>query len=116
MTPPQNLVDRLTEFFPCRLLPLQHGASLRRQSIKAAATFTGFFHPLAVDEPAIFEAAEHGIQRADPEGEPSVRARLDELADLVSVSRSRVEEREDDELGAAFLEFVVWHDAVNYNA
>src|SRR5262249_55714455 len=70
----------------------------------ATASLARAFYPAADDPSALFHAVEQGIERRDVEGEHAARSRLDELRQLVSVPGFRLEQREHEELGTAFLE------------
>src|SRR6185503_634206 len=68
-------------------------------------------HPAPLQPPPLLQPVEKGIERRDVEAQASVRARLDELADLVAVARTGFEQGEDEELRRALLELPVQHAA-----
>src|SRR5262249_4096258 len=109
MSAPQDLIDGVAELFPGTLLAAQELASFGGQAIKAAPPVAGLLDPAAADEAARLEPDEHGVQRADAEREPPAGSSFDALPDFVTVPGARIEQREDEQLGAAFLELVVGH-------
>src|SRR5690348_3986363 len=111
MTTPENLVDRVAELFPRAALPLEDGLAFGRQAIEAAPAVAGLLDPAAGDEAAVLEPAQHGIQRSDAKRQPAAGLGLDELADLVAMPGARAQQGQDQQLGAAFLQLVVRHDA-----
>src|SRR5262245_13517387 len=104
-----DLVDGVDECAPVVALGGEHLAAGRGQSVEAAAALAGLLDPPAGDPAALLEAAEEGLERADLEPEPAAGAALDELADFVAVAGARLDEREDEELGAPFLQLAVEH-------
>src|SRR5262245_10563001 len=102
-----DLADRLDERGPRLALPREHAASLSRDFVVAPSPLARLFHPRALDPRALFESVEQRVQRVDVEGELAARARLDQLAQLVAMSRAGVEQREDQQLRRAFLQLAV---------
>src|SRR5205085_8383231 len=61
---------------------------------------------------AVFEAVEGGVEGGDVEADRAVGAAGDQLADFVAVPLALLEERQDQQLGAAAFELAlefVWH-------
>src|SRR6476659_11013782 len=107
MTAPENLIDGVGELFPCALLPLEHGSALGGEAIEPPPPFDRLLRPSSADEAAGFESTQDRVQRSDSEGQTPVRSRFDESADLVAVARPMFEQRQDQQLGAAFFQLVV---------
>src|SRR5689334_8981328 len=103
ITHPRDPVDGRHELLPALALRLERGAARGREAVEALAPLARFFHPAADDPAALFHAIEQGIERRDIEREHAVGARLDELLQLVAVSRLSLQERQDEELRAPFL-------------
>src|SRR5262245_7730059 len=98
----RDAVDGGDEAAPALALVGEDAAAFAGQAVVAAAALAFLFHPLPGDPAAALEPVEQGIERRDLEPHGALRALLDHLADLVAVAGSRFDEREDDELGAAF--------------
>src|SRR4029453_16542185 len=109
MTLPHDAVDRLHELPPGRPFAGEHLPALRGEPKEAAAPLAGPLLPAAFDESAALEPDEHRIERRDAQIQLAARALLDALADVVAVPRSRLEQGQDQELRAAFLEFATEH-------
>src|SRR5947209_6764019 len=105
----RNLRDRVDELPPVIALRGEDALALGRQTIEAPPAFAGLLDPLARNPSPFLEPVEQRIERRDLEFQASAGALLDQLADLVAVARARVHEREDQELGAAFLQFALEH-------
>jgi hypothetical protein len=71
--------------------------------IESAATFTGLLHPATGDPTAVFHAIQQGVERRDMKRQHALRAGFDELVELIPVASLVLEEREDEEFGAALL-------------
>ena len=110
------MIDRQDKFVPGAALRGEEFAAGGRQAVKPTPALSGLFHPAAGDQASIFEAAENGIERADAELDASFGARFDELTDLIAVARARLDQKENQEFGAAFLEFTVEHTAAQYTS
>src|SRR5262245_20687402 len=95
------------EALPSLALLGQHAAAFPGDPVVAAAALSGLLDPPAADPAALFEAVEQGIERGHGEPHLAARARLDQLRHLVAVPGPVLDEREDDELGAAFLELAI---------
>src|SRR5262249_60663277 len=88
-----------------------------RQPVVAAPALARLLAPAACDGLRALEPVEQGIERSDVQPHRAVGAFLDQLADLVAVPGPMLEERQDGELGAPFLEFPVkpsdiWHSYI----
>src|SRR5262245_46473045 len=97
------------EFAPRVALRRQDVGADRRQPVIAAPPLPGFLDPATEDPAALLEAIEQGIERGDAEFQDAARSRLDELAEVVAMTRLIFEQRENQELGAALLELAVEH-------
>src|SRR5262245_51710261 len=109
-------VNRCCEGFPCLSFGLEKTTPLRCDAVIAAALFAFAFDPSALDQTAIFQTAQNGVQRADPKLQRAFRARFDQFADLVSVSCPLLDESQDQQFCASFLEFAAKHDECDYTA
>src|SRR5688572_13369420 len=99
-----DLFKRIDEFAPHAPARAEHLAARRREAIEAAAPLAGFFHP-AAGHPALFlELVEQGIERGRLEAELAARPRLDDLRQFIPMPIRAVENRQHQELGAAFLQ------------
>src|SRR4029077_17421523 len=75
-----------------------------------------FFDPPALDQTAVLEAQEGGVQRRQREREPSARPRLDQLSEFVAVPRPRFQQRQNQHLAAALFQFRTEQNAALYVA
>src|SRR5262245_48946049 len=107
------------EALPGFSLAREHSAAFGRQRVEAATALPGFLDPLALQPAALLEPIQQRIQRCDMKLQLAARARLDELADLVAVTRPGLEDREDDQLRRTLLELAIqtfdrWHSHICY--
>jgi hypothetical protein len=89
---------------------LSAGKILTTRSIVAAAplvALAGALHPAPLQPSPRLEPVEQGIERGDLESDPAVRSLIDQPADLVAVARSVLDQGQNEQLGAAFLQFAV---------
>src|SRR5687768_9604224 len=98
----RNPLDRVNEFGPVAALRRQHAAAFGCQPVEPAPALVRLLDPLAGDPAALLEAVEQRIERRHLELQPAARALLDQLADLVAVTRACFHQRQDQQLGAAF--------------
>src|SRR5262249_38037903 len=75
--------------------------------VEAAAPRAGLLDPGALDPAALLEAIEQRVEGIDVERQLAEGPRVNQLAQLVAVPGSRVEQREDEQFGGAFLQFAV---------
>src|SRR5262245_63132963 len=101
---PHDVADRGDELAPALALGVECLATVFGDRVVASASLPGAFDPSTDDPAALFHPVEQGIERGDVEGEHATRSRLDEFRDLVSMSRLGLEEREDEEFGAALFQ------------
>src|SRR5688500_19907079 len=87
------------ERLPRVALLREHAPAFNGQGIEATSPLAWLFHPPAVQPAAFFEAIEQRIERGDIELHPAFGPALDQLADLVTVARPRLDDRQDDQLG-----------------
>src|SRR5262245_55359193 len=111
----------LYEVPPGLALAVEDAASSRSESVKAAPPLARLFHPASLQPSAFLQSVEQRVERGHMEREMSVRAALDQFADLVTVPRSRLENRQDDEFRRALLQLaiqdplvVIWHSHICY--
>src|SRR5262249_958249 len=102
-----HAVDGGDEVVPDALPLLEDGTALGREAVVAAAALARLLDPAALDEAALLEAIEERVEGGDVEAEDAVGALLDLLVDLVAVAGAAGEEREDQQLRAAFLELTI---------
>src|SRR5688572_31302573 len=104
MTDLGDLIECVDELAPHAPARAEHLAAARGQAIEAAPPLAGLFEP-APGHPALFlQLVQKGIERRRLEAQLAVRARLDDLRQLIPVAIRPVEDRQHQELGAAFLE------------
>src|SRR2546422_471087 len=100
--PPFNRAAPVRHFLLSRGAPPLFTARL-------AAPLAGFFDPAALNPPALLEAIQQRVERGDAKLEDSLRARLNELAEVVAMPRLILDEREDQQLGAALFQLPIQH-------
>src|SRR4029079_4432541 len=98
-----DAADRLDELAPGVALGLEHLGAGRGEPVVAAPALAGLLDPAALDPAALLEAVEERIQMSDTEAEAAARPGFDQLAQVVSVPRLILDERQDQQLGAAFF-------------
>src|SRR5262245_42856079 len=103
---------RVDERLPGLALTRQHAAPFRRQLIEAAPALPGLLHPLALKPAALLEAIQQRIERRQVELQLPARAAFDQLAELVAVTRTALNNRQDDQLRRPFLQFAIEHAGV----
>src|SRR5262245_36133629 len=113
MVAPYHPVDRRHELAPGLPLLDQHLAAFGSDPVVAAAPLPRTLQPAALDEPPALEPAEHRVKRCDPQSQLPLRALLDALADVVAVPRPRLDQGQDHQLGAAFLELPTEHRSLH---
>src|SRR5262245_25211777 len=101
-----DLAERGDEAGPIFALRGQHPASGIGDAVMTAAALTGFFDPAPANPPAILEPVERRVQRGEREPERPARSFVDLPPDLVAVQAALLDERENQDLGAAFLGLV----------
>src|SRR5262245_20665404 len=102
-----NETHGVDEGLPGIALAGQHPAAFSRQTVEAATTVPGPLDPPPLQPAAFFQPIEERVQRCDVELQLPCRARLDELADLVSMTGARFDDREDDQFRRPLLQFAV---------
>jgi len=98
-------MDAGHKFAPAAKLRSENSAAVPREPIIPAATLAAFFDPAPLYPAAPFEAVQEWVERSHMEANRSARALLNELADFIAVTRSRLNERENQHLGAPSLPF-----------
>src|SRR5579864_3327021 len=95
---------------PPLLAPVREDpATLGREAIKTAIALAGLLDPAALEPPPALEPKQRRIQRGKGKGQPPARPRLNQLADVVAVSRPRLDERQHEHLNAALFQLGVEH-------
>ena len=113
MVDSRNETHRVDEDLPGVALAAKDVSAFARERVEAAPALAGLLHPPALEPAAFFESVQQRIERGDVELQPAGRARLDELADLVSVAGSGLDDRKDDQLRGPLLQLAVQHSGVN---
>src|SRR5262245_29046454 len=108
----RDVRDGLYELPPTQSLCFESLSPVASDRVIATAPLPGLLDPPADDPPALFHAVEQRIQRGDVEREHAARLGLNELRDLVAVSRLGLEQRENQELGAALFELGSQHERI----
>src|SRR5690242_11571574 len=106
---PRDAVDGGDEVLPALALRLERRAASGREAVEASPALAGFLDPAPDDPAALLESIEQGIERRDMEHEHALRARLDQLLQLVSMSRLGGKQGEDEKLRASLLELIGEH-------
>src|ERR1700733_4633697 len=81
-------IDRVDKFGPRTALLLQYCLALCGQLVISAPALAGLLHPSAGDEAAFLQAIKQRVKRGNIERERAFRALLDQLADLIAVTRA----------------------------
>src|SRR3954463_4216055 len=106
---PRDELNRLDELAPVITLRGEHLAAFCRQPIKAPAALARLLDPSPRDPAALFEPVEERIERGHLELQPPAGSLLDQLADLVAMPCAGLDQRKDQQLGAAFLHLAIEH-------
>src|SRR5262249_31320238 len=104
-----DAVDRRDELAPGAALRFEHAGAGGRQPVVAPAALPRLLDPAALNPAAFLEAIEQRVERRDAGLEHAARAELDELAEVVAMARLVLDERQDQQFGAALLQFPVEH-------
>src|SRR5262245_63016856 len=117
MTDPRDAIERREQRVPASPLAVQHLLTVGGDAVEAASPRAGPLDPLALNQPAAFEAVERRIERRDVELERAVGSLVDQLGDFVAVTIAFLEQRQDQDFRAAFAQLaVVGHRAPLYVA
>src|SRR6185312_16819964 len=101
----RNALHGSDKFQPGAALLFQNLAPGGGQLVITAAALALLFHPASQDPSALLQPVEKRIKGGDVERQCALRLAVNELADLVTVTRPGFQQREDEQLSAAFLEF-----------
>src|SRR5262245_5739726 len=107
-----DAADRGHEGLPRASLRLQHFLPFGRQFVIAPPPLPGLLHPLPLDPAPLLKPVEQRIERGDVETQRPARTRLDQFGNVVAVPWPDLDEREDQQLGAALLQFAVENSSV----
>src|ERR1019366_2098721 len=102
-----DAADGLDERLPALPLGSQDLAPLRGQPVIAPAALAALLDPSALDPTALFEAIQQRVKRRRVKTERALRSLFDQLADFVAVAGRSFEQREQEQLGAAFLPLAI---------
>src|SRR5580704_9583845 len=92
---PHYAADRRHEFVPACALERHDFAAFRRQAVVAPAALARLFDPPALHQSSRFQPIKDRIQCRYMKRQRPAGAGGDELAEVVTVARLRLEERED---------------------
>src|SRR5688572_27595680 len=84
------------------------------EPIEAPFALAGLLHPPSLDQAAVLEPQQGGVERRQRKTQAPAGPRFDELPDLVSMPRPGLQQRQDQHLGAALLQFRTEHSASLY--
>src|SRR5262245_4044359 len=107
-----DAADRGHEGLPRASLRLQHFLPFGRQFVIAPPPLPALLHPLPLDPAPLLKPVEQLIERGDVETQRPSRTRLDQFGNVVAVPWPDLDEREDQQLGAALLQFAVENSSV----
>src|SRR5262245_41582672 len=99
--------DGLDKCLPGLPLLGQDTAPVGRHSVEPAAAFVGLLHPGALDPAALLQPVEQGVEGIDMKFQMAARPCLDQLAEVIAVSGTRVEQREDEQFGGPAFQLAV---------
>src|ERR1700733_11623857 len=99
--------DRVHEVGPGRTLRLQHLLPLRCEFVITATALAGLFNPSPLDQAACLQPIQQWIEGSNVVLQHSVGPLLDQLADLVAVASTVLNEGEDQQLSTALLQFPI---------
>ena len=74
---------------------------------------SGFSTQSTLYPPALFEAIQERVERIDVELQLTCRPRLDQLAKVIAVPRACIEQRQNQQLCRASLEFAIERSSVD---
>src|SRR5512133_828019 len=77
--------DRRDEFLPALSLRVECPQPFSRDSVKTTPALARFLHPAPNDPAATFHAVQQGVERRHVKRQHTLRSRLDQLAELVTV-------------------------------
>src|SRR5215831_3152475 len=103
----RDFVDGGHEILPALALRLEDFSTFSGEAVIAAAALFGLFDPASGEPAAVFEAREQRVESGHVEAKGTGRTELDETGDIVPVAGFLFEKGEDEELGAAFLPFLI---------
>src|SRR5689334_15924527 len=105
MRQPREIPHETEELRPLLALRRENMTAGLCDRVVAAAALARAFHPASAYEPALLEFVERGVERREVEGQCAAGTLFDRFDQLVAVARLVLEEREDEELGAALFRF-----------
>src|SRR5262245_12270532 len=96
----RHQVQRLEKLAPDAAANAQDPAAGGGEPVVALAPLAGLLDPASRDPALLLELVEQRIKRRRLEMEPALRARLDDLGELVPVAIRAIEDRQHQKLGA----------------
>src|SRR5262245_31164762 len=112
MLHPRDARDGRHELLPRVPLRREHAFSFGGNAVVATPALSRLFDPAPLDHAAFLEAIQERIERCGVERQNAGRARFDELAQLVAVSRLCLDERQDEQFGASLFHLAVDHSGM----
>src|SRR5687768_10702732 len=94
----------------------ERAAAVRGEAIEAPMALAGPLDPASLDQAAVFEPQQGWVKCRQRKRQASARPCFDQLPDLVAMPRPRLQERQDQHLGAPLLQFRTEHSASLYVA
>src|SRR5436190_12747885 len=107
MLNPGDPPDGLDEFAPAFALRLQDLLAGWGEPIVTATALPCFLDPASSDPAPLFQAIEKRIERSDIEAQMSAGTQLDKLANIVAMPGPILHQRQDQQLGTAFLQLAI---------
>src|SRR5262245_6533038 len=102
-----DTADGFDEVAPSVALRFEHLRARWCQTVVAAAPLARLLDPAALDPAAFLEAVQQWVQGGDAERQQPTRSRFDQFAQVVAVARLILDQRENQELRAPFLQLAV---------
>src|SRR5262249_6276184 len=102
--PSHDAVDGADERVPAAARPIEELLAVGREPVEAPPPLPSLLDPAPLEDAPLLELVEERVERGRVVAHDARGARGDELGDLVPVARPVLDEREDQQLGAALLE------------
>ena len=107
MLEPRHAVDERDKVLPTLLLCAQRLSPSRREAVVAASTLLSLLDPPPNNPSVRLESVEQRIERGHMKSQRAARSELNQLRNVVPVPGLILQQRENEELSAAFLPFRV---------
>src|SRR5690348_313716 len=106
---PGNTVDGLHELAPTVALRLQDLFAFSSKPVITASSLPRLFDPASLDPTALLKAIKQRIKRSNIEAQPATRTLFDERADVITMTRLRLEQRQNQQLRTPLLQLPIQH-------